>query len=49
MQVIGETTTGDEVLAQARALQPEVILMGIKMLGMNGIEATSSPSASQKP
>jgi len=33
MQVIGEAATGDEVLAQARALQPEVILM-------DGIEAT---------
>jgi DNA-binding NarL/FixJ family response regulator len=40
MQVIGEAATGDEVLAQARALQPEVILMDIKMPGINGIEAT---------
>jgi DNA-binding NarL/FixJ family response regulator len=40
MQVIGEAATGDEVLAQARTLQPEVILMDIKMPGINGIEAT---------
>src|SRR5438094_772036 len=40
MQVIGEAATGEEVLAQAQALQPEVILMDIKMPGINGIEAT---------
>jgi|SRR5581483_10917348 len=40
MQVIGEATNGIEVLAQAQALQPEVILMDIKMPGFNGIEAT---------
>jgi len=40
MQVIGEAATGDEALAQATTLQPDVILMDIKMPGMNGIEAT---------
>ncbi len=38
MQVIGEVATGNEVMAQA--LQPDVILMDIKMPGLNGIEAT---------
>ncbi len=40
MQVIGEVATGNEVMAQAQALQPDVILMDIKMPGLNGIEAT---------
>ena len=40
MQVLGEATTGHEVIAQAASLQPDLILMDIKMPGVNGIEAT---------
>ena len=40
MEVIGEASGGDEIIASAEALQPDVILMDIKMPGMNGIEAT---------
>jgi DNA-binding NarL/FixJ family response regulator len=38
--VIGEAATGDEVIALALTLQPDVILMDLKMPGPNGIEAT---------
>ena len=40
ISVIGEASSGDEVIAKAAALQPAVILMDLKMPGMNGIDAT---------
>jgi len=39
-EVIGEATTGREVIELAAALQPDVILMDLQMSGVNGIEAT---------
>jgi DNA-binding NarL/FixJ family response regulator len=38
--VLGEATTGNEVIAEAISLQPDLILMDIKMPSPNGIEAT---------
>jgi DNA-binding NarL/FixJ family response regulator len=38
--VVGEATSGEEVIAVAEELQPDVILMDIKMPELNGIEAT---------
>jgi DNA-binding NarL/FixJ family response regulator len=40
-EVVGEAANGEEAIAQARAHQPDVILMDLNMPGaLNGIEAT---------
>ncbi len=39
-EVIGEATTGEEAVALASSLQPDIILMDLHMPGMGGIEAT---------
>ena len=40
IQVIGEASDGATAIVQAKALHPDVILMDVRMPGMNGIEAT---------
>jgi DNA-binding NarL/FixJ family response regulator len=39
-EVIGETVSGDEAVSLANLLNPDVIIMDIKLVGKNGIEAT---------
>jgi DNA-binding NarL/FixJ family response regulator len=40
MEVAGVATKGEEAVALATSLQPDVILMDLQMPGINGIEAT---------
>ena len=40
VQLVGEAATGDEAIERALALQPDVVLMDLKMPGASGIEAT---------
>src|SRR5438477_4191877 len=40
IQLVGEAATGDEAIERALALQPDIVLMDLKMPGASGIEAT---------
>ena len=40
IEIVGEAASGEEAVAQARTLQPDVVLMDLSMPGMGGIEAT---------
>ena len=40
IEIVGEARDGEEALQQVETLQPDIILMDVKMPKMNGIEAT---------
>lgn len=40
MELVGEATTGEEAVALAAELQPDLVLMDVQMPGLSGVEAT---------
>lgn len=45
LEVVGEAADGRTALEQVAALRPDVVLMDVRMPGMNGIEATERVAA----
>jgi DNA-binding NarL/FixJ family response regulator len=39
-EIIGEAATGHEAVTRARDLRPDLVLMDVRMPGMNGVSAT---------
>ncbi len=48
-QIIGEAETGEDALRKTQATHPDVVLMDIRMPGMDGIEAANYINRMDKP
>ncbi|MFF9011930.1 response regulator [Streptomyces sp. NPDC014870] len=49
LEIVGEAGTGDQAVRLAQELRPDVVVMDIRMPGMNGIEATALITAGPSP
>ena len=47
--MIGEAADGDEAVSRAIELSPDVVLMDLRMPGLNGIDATRRILGPQPP
>ena len=44
-ELVGESETGEDAVVAARALQPDLVLMDVKLPGISGIEAAGLVTA----
>jgi DNA-binding NarL/FixJ family response regulator len=49
LEIVGEARDGREAVAKARRLQPDVVLMDIRMPDVDGVEATAEITALEPP
>jgi DNA-binding NarL/FixJ family response regulator len=47
LEIVGEAANGEDALTQARALNPQVILMDVNLPNMNGLQVTRELTASR--
>src|SRR6202048_858091 len=49
VEVVGEAVNGEQSLARTQELAPEVVLLDVRMPGMDGIEAARHLNALEEP